>query len=228
MQAGVITALEAQKRNKERVNIYLDGEYAFSLTLIEASRLRKGQVLSSEEIAALRNEDEITRTVERALRFLGYRPRSTAEVRRNLVQAKTPEPVVDFAIERLQTMGYLDDAAFARFWIENRETFRPSGPAALRYELRQKGVADMVIETVLQDMDAAEAAYRAARSKVNQFRGSSRQQFKQKIGNFLQRRGFAYSTSRDIIQQLMDEISEENPDYFITADTETDDFGDTA
>lgn len=226
MQAGVITALEAQKRNKERVDIYLDGEYAFSLTLIEAARLRKGQVLSPDEITTLRNEDEITRAIERGLRFLGYRPRSTAEVRRNLVQNKTPESVVDAAVERLQTMGYLDDSAFARFWVENRETFRPSGPAALRYELRQKGIADTVIEAALQDTDAADGAYRAAQTRVKQLRGSSRQQFKQKLGNFLQRRGFAYSTCRDIIQRLIDEISEEDPDYFVSAAAGTDGFDD--
>jgi len=63
---GVITALEAQKRNKERVNIYIDGQYAFSLTLMEAARLKKGQSLTEAEVAALQGEDTVLRAVDSA------------------------------------------------------------------------------------------------------------------------------------------------------------------
>ncbi|MCI0353322.1 MAG: hypothetical protein L0Z53_28210, partial [Acidobacteriales bacterium] len=79
----VITALEVQKKNKERVSVYLDGEYAFSLSLVEAARLRKGQALAEDDIHALQGQDEIGKAVDRAARFLAYRPRSVQEVRRN-------------------------------------------------------------------------------------------------------------------------------------------------
>jgi regulatory protein len=184
---GVVTTLEVQKRNKERVNVYLDGEYAFSLTLLEAVKLRKGQTLTEAEIAALRGEDEIVRAVDRAARFLSFRPRSIAEVQRNLSQKDTPEPVIELAIERLRVMGYVDDEAFARYWLENRTTFKPMGPMALRYELRQKGIADSVINAVLEAVDSDDSAYRAAHAKALRMRGLSRQAFKNKLGSFLQR-----------------------------------------
>jgi regulatory protein len=76
MQKGIVTALEIQKRNKERVNIFIDGEYAFSLNLMDAARLRKGQVLSETEINALRGEDAVIQAVDSASHFLGFRPRS--------------------------------------------------------------------------------------------------------------------------------------------------------
>ena len=78
---GTITALIAQKRNKDRVNVYLDGEFAFGLAAIEAIRLRQGQVLSDEEIEHLKALDEIERAHERALNLLSYRPRSAQEIR---------------------------------------------------------------------------------------------------------------------------------------------------
>jgi len=215
---GVVTTLEVQKRNKERVNVYLDGEYAFSLTLLEAVKLRKGHTLTESEIAALRGEDEIVRAVDRAARFLSFRPRSIAEVQRNLSQHDTPEPVIELAIERLRLMGYLDDEAFARYWLENRTTFKPMGPMALRYELRQKGIADSVINAVLEAVDADDSAYRAAHAKALRMRGLSRQAFKNKLGSFLQRRGFNYGTSRDVIEQLIQELAAENPDFFSESD----------
>lgn len=75
----VVTAVEVQKRSKERVNIYLDGSYAFSLNIVDAASLRTGQSLSDSEIAAMRGEDAVVRAVDSAARFLGHRPRSVSK-----------------------------------------------------------------------------------------------------------------------------------------------------
>lgn len=211
---GTITALEVQQRNKERVNVYLDGEYAFSLALIEAAKLKKGQQLTEEDIRTLRDTDDINKAIDRAARFLGYRPRSIAEVRRNLAQKKVTDEVIDTAIERLQAMGYLDDLAFARYWVENRDTFKPRGPMALRHELREKGVADSIVDTVLEDFDSTDAAYRAAEDKARRLRGLSRPVFEKKLGSFLQRRGFPYAVCRDVLDQLTTQLTEEDPTFF--------------
>src|SRR5689334_3519767 len=136
----VVTMLERQKKRKDRVNVYLDGEFAFGLNELDAVQLRKGQELTDEQVTTLRDKDAVLLAEDAAIRFLSYRPRSTQEVRRHLVDKSIPVPVAEAAIERLQTAGYLDDAAFIRFWIENRNRFQPRGPQALRYELRQKGV----------------------------------------------------------------------------------------
>lgn len=217
---GIVTAIEAQKRNKERVNVYIDGEYTFSLSLIEAARLRQGQQLSDAEIAALRDEDAVLKAVDSAARFLGYRPRSLAEVRRHLAGKDIPPAVVEAAIERLTAMGYLDDAAFARFWVQNRREFKPVSPRALRVELRQKGVADAVISEALDNLDGDDLAYRAAASQARKLRRPTRPQFRKKISDLLLRRGFSYSTIRDTVERLMDELEALDPDYF-TQITET-------
>ncbi len=212
----VVTALEIQQKNKERVNVYLDGEFAFGLDIMLAAGLRKGQQLTDDEIEVLRDDDAVNRAVNQAVRFLSYRPRSTSEVRQNLADKKIPEAVIAAAVDRLNALGYLDDGAFARFWVENRNTFKPLSARALRYELRQKGVADTDIDLALSDLDTFDAAYRAAQSQVRRQRQKTRQEFRNKLGAFLQRRGFDYETIRQVVEQLIDEIANEDPEYFIS------------
>lgn len=211
---GTITALEVQKRNKERVNVYLDDAYAFSLSLDEAARLRKGQALSDADIAALQNDDSLKRAVDSASRYLAHRPRSIAEVRQNLADKEFPEPIIEAALERLITLGYLDDHAFASFWVGERNRFKPLGTRALRYELRQKGISEAIISDVLAELDVDDAAYRAALPQLRRLRGSSRRVFEQKIGGFLQRRGFSYDVARQVLRQLQEELDASDPAYF--------------
>ncbi len=203
----IITGLEIQKRNSERVNVFLDGEFGFSLSLMEAAKLKKGQALSEAEVEALRGEDAVLKAVDSAVRFLAHRPRSLHEVRQNLARKGTPQAVIEAALSRLSAMGYLDDVAFARFWVEDRNRFRPRGPRALRFELRQKGVESAVIDEVLTDtLDVEEAAYRAAYDHARRFTRVSRQEFRAKVSGFLQRRGFSYATTREIVERLLDEL----------------------
>ena len=98
-------------------------------------------------------EDAAT-VLDAAARFLGARPRSTAEVRRRLGQAGYRAELVDEAIARLAGLGYLDDEAFARAWVESRDRARPRGERALRTELRRKGVADDVMATIIEERAA--------------------------------------------------------------------------
>lgn len=206
---GEITLLEVQKRNKERVNVYLDGEYTFSLPIIEAAKLRKGQVLDEQEISELREIDSIARAVDRAVNFLSYRPRSIDEVRRNLEKKDIAESVIDLAIEQLIALGYVDDTAFARFWVENRSQFKPRGQRALRYELRQKGVNDAIISEVLGDVDDYNNAYKVAQTRIQRFKGTDIDTFRKKMGSFLQRRGFNYDTTKEVVNQIIEDSEED-------------------
>lgn len=214
----VVTRLERQQKRKDRVNVYLDGEFAFGLNELDAVQLRKGQELTDEQIVRLRDKDAVLLAEDTAVRFLSYRPRSTQEIRRHLAEKSIPDPVAEAAIERLQTAGYLDDAAFVRYWIENRNRFQPRGPMALRFELRQKGVDDRLINELLtENVDVDAAALAAAQSQLRKYRGKSSQQFRQKMGAFLQRRGFNYSTASQVIRQLTAELADSDPAFFSQA-----------
>ncbi|MDI7276362.1 MAG: RecX family transcriptional regulator [Anaerolineae bacterium] len=205
--AGKITALKKQARNERRVNVHLDGAFAFALADTLAATLRVGQTLSEAEVADLCRRDQAQRAYERALRFLSYRPRSVDEVARYLASGHVPEDLVAETVARLSEDGLLDDDAFARFWVENRTSFRPRGPAALRYELRRRGVDDATIDRATQDLDEVEAAYRAAQTQALRLRGTDRDTFRRRLWGYLSRRGFPYETVRETVERLWRERS---------------------
>lgn len=207
---GTITALVAQKKNPERVNVYLDGQFAFGLAAIEAIRLKRGQVLSDADIARLRSADDVEKAHEKALRFLANRPRSEWEVRQNLKKAGFEAESIDRAVDRLKSVALIDDAAFARYWIDNRNQFRPRGAAALRLELRRKGVERAVIDAVLQDVDLPDeaTALQAALARADRYRQAPRPEFAQKLGGYLVRRGFDYAAARAAVDEAWRRLHE--------------------
>lgn len=212
---GLITALRVQKRNRQRVNVYLDGRFAFGLAAIEAMRLEVGQHLSAAEIARLKEKDRGAVAHERALHFLSYRPRSVAETRHYLSEKGFDGPIIDQVIARLSRAGLLDDEAFARYWLENRDSFKPRGRRALRYELRQKGVTDLIIDDLLAAYDESDAAYRAARSRAQKLaRRHDVDTLRSKLLAFLKRRGFSFDIARDTTDRLLAELSQERADTY--------------
>jgi regulatory protein len=208
---GQITALKVQKRNRKRVNVYIDGRFAFGLAAIEAMRLEVGQHLSAAEIARLKERDQAEVAYDRALDFLSYRPRSVAEVRRRLSKKEFDAVAIDQVISRLNRAGLLDDDVFARYWMDNRDTHKPRGSRALRYELRQKGVADSVIDNVLTDYDEDDAAFRAGLTQAQRLvrqRDYDIDTLRSKLIGFLNRRGFSFGIARDTADRLLEELEE--------------------
>lgn len=206
-----ITALTAQKRNKDRLNVYLDGKFAFGLAVEAAVGLQVGQTLSATEIAELRDQDEFAKAKDKALRYLTYRPRSEAEVRRNLQQKEYEDHLVTGVIHYLKERNLLDDEAFASYWVEQRETFKPRSRLALSHELREKGVAREVIDAAVADVDEYEAAARAAEKRARRWRHLPYEEFRQKMGGYLQRRGFRYDITKTTIEKIWEENGPEQP-----------------
>ncbi len=194
--AGTITALKVQKRNKERVNVFIDDQFALAVTVLAALNLRKGQYLSDVEIENLRHGDERDKAYNHSVRFLSFRPRSRQEIVRYLRDKGYVGSAIDDTLDRLIEQQYVDDQAFAQFWLENREQHRPRGERALRYELRQKGIADTVINKVLADLDEDELAWRAVENKLHYWKNLTAEALKKKMFGYLTRRGFGYDVAR--------------------------------
>ncbi len=209
--SGAITRLAFQKHTADRVNVYLDGRFAFALPATEAARLRVGQYLDDTAIGHLQELDAGEKAYDRALRFLSYRPRSRAEVRRHLDKAGIDPALSDAALSRLAEQGYLNDAEFVRFWVENRQQFRPKGAQALRQELRQRGVAGAEIDPVLAGIDQVESAYEAGSRRAARLSALAQADpaaFRRKLSDFLLRRGFAYEVVQEVVARLWREIQE--------------------
>jgi regulatory protein len=200
-----ISALKVQQRNPRRVNVYLDGEFAFGLERVAAAWLRIGQELSDEKIAQLQSVDEGEKAYQQALKLLSYRPRSIAEVRKRLEQRGIPESMLAEVVERLQRSGLLDDTRFARDWAENRSEFRPRSRRALTIEMRQRGVDDEAIAQAVAELDDDSLAYQAAMKYSRRLNGLEWQVFRQKLIGFLGRRGFSYTVAAPVVRRVWDE-----------------------
>jgi regulatory protein len=140
-----------------------------------------------------------------ALRYLDYRPRSEAELRERLKRRGFDGDSVEATILKLREQGLVDDFAFAQFWKDNRQSFRPRSRWLTSLELRQKGVAKAVIEQVVADVDDEDSAYRAALSRANRLPGSDYQGFRHYLGEYLKRRGFGYGVINHTVERLWQE-----------------------
>jgi len=201
-----ITAIEAQRRGKKRFNIFCDGAFAFSLKrqVVEEQGLHVGQTLSDSQIEELLGADLFARCLDAALRLLSYRPRSEAEIRGRLSRRFEAE-IIERVVLHLKASQMIDDAAFAEFWRENRESFRPCSKRLLWRELKGKGVASEVIDEVLEGVKEEESAYRAAQRRARSLE-KDYETFRRKLGAFLGRRGFSYGVINSTIERLWREM----------------------
>ena len=213
-----ITAIEAQKKRSNRVNVYLDGEFAFGLERITAAWLRVGQELDERKIEQLQAEDAKERALQQSLLFLSYRARSESEIRKNLQKHEIPEAVIEETLERLRRDGLANDNKFAQAWVENRTTFRPRSRRMMEMELRQKGLDAESMESALDEVDDEALAYEAAQKRANRFKGLEWSEFRKKLSGFLARRGFSYSVIAPVVTQIWNETHTEEQ-YFEEEDT---------
>lgn len=200
--------MKVQANNKDRVNVYLDGEFGFGVGKVIAAQLQVGDHLTPEQVDALQQDDAVQEARNRALRLIGRRPRSEVELRRYFDRRDVPSAIQDAVIDSLAESGLVDDIAFAETWVENRTEFRPRGAFALRQELKQKGVDREAIEAALQDFDEEGAAIKAAHKAARRYTELSEQEFRRKVGAYLKRRGFPYRTISTAVDAAWREAAE--------------------
>jgi len=211
-----ITALKIQARDKNRVNVFVDGVYSFSLDITQVASLgvKTGNDYSQGELDALVNESQFGKLYTRALEYALTRPRSQKEMRDYLyrktrdTRTKNGEIRKGVSIEltqrvfdRLLEKGRLDDEAFARFWIENRNVRKGSSARKLQAELQAKGVDRSIIERALG------ASERTDSDELRKIIAKKARRYddEQKLKAYLMRQGFRY----DDIQAALQDDQEE-------------------
>ncbi len=204
-----MTGLEPQVKHPNRYNLYIDNRFALGLAAVVALTVKVGQELTSEQLAALEQAEQLEQAHEYALRRLESRPRSEQEIRRALAGKKFSEEIAEQVIQRLREARLLSDREFAKFWVENREGFKPRSARALQYELRQKGVPSEEIARAVKKLDQDDSAYRAARPKAERWKDLDAQEFQTKLSGFLARRGFDYQVTRSTVARLWKEFHEQ-------------------
>lgn len=212
-----ITALKIQARDKDRVNVFVDGKYRFSLDITQVAELgiKNGAEYSEEELVELENESQFGKLYTRSLEYALVRPRSQRELRDYLyrktrdtrtktgdIKKGVSKELTERVFQRLSDKGYLNDEKFARFWVENRNVRKGTSLRKLQSELQGKGVESSIIQRVLGESE---------RTDIDELRKiiakkARRYDDEQKLMMYLARQGFRYD---DIKEALRSDSEEE-------------------
>lgn len=216
-----ITAISQQAKNKNRVNVSVDGTYRFSLDIFQVGELglKVGKEYSEKELAELENESQFGKLYGRAIEYCMSRPHSVKEVRdylwrktltRKYKQRATGEikerpgvsqSIADRVLERVQEKGYVNDEQFTRWWVENRNQTKGTSRRKLQAELMSKGVDREIVEQALAvttRSDEDELAKIIAKK-------SKKYPDRTKLVAYLARQGFSYDDiTRTIDQAISD------------------------
>jgi len=200
-----VTKIKSQK-NKKRVNIYLDGKFAFPLdadNFLKAG-LKIGQQLSEKEVEDLIFKNQSQKLLDKTFRLLSLRPRSEKEIKDYLKKKKALPKLSTWVIKKLKKQKIINDNVFASWWVEQRSTFRPRGKFGLTMELRQKGVEEKIIKkTVEEKVNEPPLAKKLAQKKLKSYKNLPRKEFHQKMSAFLARRGFSWQTIKTVIDEIV-------------------------
>ncbi len=203
-----ITDISLQVKNKDRVNISVDGKYRFSLDIYQVGELgiKIGKEYSDQELIGLETESQFGKLYGRALEYTLMRPHSAKEVKDYLwrktrttrVRVKdsnetkerpgVSQALADRVYQRLLDKGHLDDANFTRYWVENRQQRKGISQRKLIAELRLKGVAATIIDEAMQNSPRDE------KGEILKILDKKRNKYddEQKLIAYLMRQGFSY------------------------------------
>ncbi|MGB3634329.1 MAG: regulatory protein RecX [Rubrobacteraceae bacterium] len=187
-----------ERRGKARV--FVDGEFWAELDLetVLQRGLDEGVALSYDELREVRIAGERALAMGRALNLLGYRARSSKEIRQRIGQAGYVEETVESVIVRLEELGYLDDEQYARELA--REKSRKYGPRRVYGDLRKGGLDEATAWNVVEEEFAGRSefdeAFEAAARRYNRSEGSVAQA--RRVYGFLTRRGYSAEVCAEV------------------------------
>lgn len=192
-----ITAITVQVKRPGRYSVYVDGKFAFGLGANQLLNLglANDQDVTEAELEQLKQESEVGKIYDKTLNLLSFRLRSEHELRDYLKRKQQSPAIIEIILNRLSKLGYVDDKQFASRWVANRRLLKPISSLKLRSELKQKRIANDIIDEVLRDdtTDEQEVLKQLIERKLKRYPDQ------QKLMAYLARQGFRYD---DIKQAL--------------------------
>ena len=198
-----ITGLELQKKNPNRLNVYLDHEFAFGISRFVGAWLKQGEKLDELSINQLLEKDTREKALKKALRFVNYQPRSVHEVKEKLEGLGFSGSVIDDVINELLRKNYINDCEYAENWIASRIKSNPRSQRMLRYELRKKLISESIIDEALKSApENGELALRLGKKYLRRFACLNEKEFTKKMTGVLARRAFPFSVIKSALTEL--------------------------
>ena len=187
-----ITAIKTQVKREGRYSIFVDGKYAFSLSaegLLNA-QLVLGQELSQVELTGAKRQSQADKAYSLTLAYVARRMRSEGELHDYFRRKQYAPELYEQIMWRLRQLDFVNDAEFARRWVENRRLLKATSTKKLRLELKQKKISDDIIRLVLEADETDER--QILRELVEKKRKQTRYQNNEKLMMYLARQGFNY------------------------------------
>lgn len=194
-----ITDLRQAVKNENRVNVFVNGKYSFSLDISQVVDfyLKKGLEISEEQLEEYKRASEFGKLYQRALEWVLVRPRSEKEtydyLYKKVYEKKLDKEYINRIIERLKEKKYLNDETFARYYVENRFVKKGISKKRLRMELMKKGVAAGIIDEVLDGRNDEEEIKKMIIKKRKKYDD-------EKLTLYLCRQGFDYQLVKDLVR----------------------------
>jgi regulatory protein len=194
-----VTRIEAQQHNANRYSIFIDGDYALSLSANDLldTGIHQDQELSDQQIEQLKRQSDEGKAYDKAINYLSFRRRSRNEIEKYLLSKGYEEPVVSSTIERLEQQKLIDDAQFADSWVRDRQNLRPRSRRQLAMELRAKGLDDEVITGRLEEL-GEEGELEAIRAVISK---KAARLSSERLTQYLLQRGYKY----DLVKKALSE-----------------------
>ena len=200
-----ITAIEPQKHDGARCNIFVDGRFlcGMSLQTVMQNRLKVGSVVTAEQLASLQLESEKQTALDKALTHISASMKTEREVRDFLTKKGYLADVSDYVVEKMKGYGFLDDAAYARSYAEHVSSRK--GARLIAAELRRKGISDEAVEAAVGELEGEEDTAKAILAKY--LRGKDVQDAKvlRKAYAHLLSKGFGYDAARAVLTSYLEE-----------------------
>lgn len=199
---GKVTDIKTQVKHKERVSIYVDGKYSFSLSVwqLGSMKIRIGDELDESQIDELKDSSETGKLYDKALNWLLIRPRSKWEIEDYLFRKTKDDALRARVFERIQANGFVNDVDFAQRWVNNRRLLKPMSTYRLKQELLKKRVPMEVIDETLQN-DTTEDLDTVKQLIVKK---QSRYKDQEKLMAYLARQGYSYGVIKQALEELED------------------------
>jgi regulatory protein len=197
-----ITKITTQKKNADRVSIFVDGVYSFSLSLNDLlkTKLKTNQDLSDSDLKKLKKISDDSKLKMRALEWLLIRPRSKKELIEYLRRKKIDPEAIDIWVNDFEKKRYVDDTRFATWWTEQRRTGKKKSARFIAQELNQKGVNREIIQEVIQKNETTDSdTLRALIEKKKKLPRYAVDE--QKLITYLQRQGYSFSLIKEVLAE---------------------------
>ncbi len=207
----IITSIKQQK-NKDRVNVYLDDVFGFGIDLdnFVLLNLKVDQELTEKEVEEIVRKAEFQKTLDKLLRFATLRPRSEKEVKDYFRRKEIHESIHLDLLKKLKHLNLLNDLEFARWWIDQRQSFRPKSKRILKQELGIKGIKREIIDEVLDStvVDEEKMARELIEKKAYKWKGLEPRLTRQKMSQYLAGKGFGWDVIEKVVKIAVGDRSE--------------------